>query len=114
MIIGINEKIHVIMRRTYEKQVQRHFLGIVLEAEGPVVRAQGHVFVFDGITGRYEKKDDRRTTISDLSGSGYIVNVLPESVELGDLRYAVVNQDYTALVDGKGFELDINEFGSNR
>jgi len=114
MIIGIGEKIHVMRRRVYEKQVQRHFLGIVMEAEGAVVRAQGHAFIFDGISGRYEKKDNQRTTICDLAGSGYIVNVLPEAVQLQDLRYEVVDRDYTALVDGKSFELDINEFGSNR
>ena len=114
MIIGTGEKIHVIMRRMYEKQVQRHFLGTVLEAEGAVVRAQGHVFIYENISGKYEKKDDQRTTILDLSESGYIVNVLPEAVHLQDLRYEVVDRDHTALIDGKGFELDINEFGANR
>ncbi|MGD8340955.1 MAG: hypothetical protein PVH89_09240 [Gammaproteobacteria bacterium] len=40
--------------------------------------------------------------------------MLPESVQLDDLRYEVVNGEYTVLVDGRGFELDIDEFGSNR
>ena len=114
MIISSGEKIHVIMRRMYEKQVQRHFLGVVVDAESAVVRAEGYVFIYESISGQYEKQADRRVTILDLSESGYIVNILPSSLDLDDLRYELVDRDHTALVDGKGFELDINEFGSNR
>ncbi len=114
MIIEKGEKIHVVMRRTFESQVQRHFAGAVEEVEGAIVRAVGYVFIYDLMKAQYTKKAEMRTTILDLSQSGYIVNVLPTSVVINDLRYETVNREYLAVVDGKGFSLDVNEFGSKR
>jgi hypothetical protein len=114
LIIEKGEKIHVVMRRIFESQVQRHFAGAVGEVEGAIVRAVGYVFIYDLMKAQYTKKAEMRTTILDLSQSGYIVNVLPTSVVINDLRYETVNREYLAVVDGKGFSLDVNEFGSKR
>lgn len=114
MVISKGEKIHVMMRRLFEGQVRRHFAGEVVETEGPVVRATGFVYIYDEMKAQYIKKAEERTTILDLSESGYIVNLLPGSVNLDDLRYETVNREYLAVVDGKGFTLDVNEFGVKR
>jgi hypothetical protein len=60
------------------------------------------------------KKAEPRTTILDVSESGYVVNILPRSVSLSDLRYETVDREFLAVVDGKGFALDVNEFGAKR
>jgi hypothetical protein len=114
MIIGKGEKIHVVMRRLFEDQVQRHFAGEIVDVDGSVVRATGYAFIYDPLKVQYIKKPELRTTILDLAESGYIVNLLPISVVIDDLRYETVNRDYLAVVDGKGFELDVNEFGTRR
>lgn len=114
MIIDKGEKIHVIMRRNFEGQVQRHFAGEVVAVEGAVARVQGIVFIYDEMKAQYVKKTKKRTTILSLAESGYIVNVLPQSVDIDSLKYQTVDRTYLAVVDDKGFELEINEFSVRR
>jgi hypothetical protein len=114
VVIEKGEKIHVIMRRLIESAVQRHFAGEVVEAEGATVRATGYVFIYDETKAQYIKKVAPRTTIFDLAESGYIVNLLPQSVDVADLQYKTIERSYLAVVDGKGFELEINEFSVRR
>ena len=78
MIISEGEKFHVVMRRMYEGQLQRHFVGRADAVAGAVVRATGYVFIYDETKARYIKKDSQRTTLFDLSESGYIVNFIPD------------------------------------
>lgn len=113
-MISKGEKFHVVMRRMYETQLQRHFVGQVDAVEGAIVRATGYVFIYDESKVQYIKKKSQRTTLLDLAESGYIVNFIPQPVELDDLRYEYIDRTYLALTDGKGYELDINEFGTKR
>jgi hypothetical protein len=102
------------MRRSYESQLQRHFVGQVDAADGAVVRATGYVFIYDDDKAQYIKKDEPRTTILDLAESGYIVNFIPANVNIEDLRYEVIDRTYLAFTDGRDFLLDINEFSTRR
>lgn len=113
-IISQGEKIHVVMRRSYEGQVRRHFVGQAEAVSGAIVRATGYVFIYDEMKAQYIRKDASRTTIMNLAGSGYIVNMVPPSVKLEDLRYETIDRTFLAITDGKGFMLDINEFGTKR
>lgn len=114
MIINANEKFHVVMRRHYEDQVQRHFIGKVDTVVGAIVRATGYAFIYDETKAQYVKKDAPRTTIMNLGESGYIVNIIPESVNIDDLRYETIDRKFLALTDGKDYRLDINEFSTRR
>ena len=114
MLIETGEKIHVIMRRTFESQVRRHIAGEVVAASGAEVRVTGYVFVYDEKSAQYVRKSPMRTTILDLSSSGYIVNVLPESIDLEAVRYETIDRAELFFTDGKGFRLNINEFGIRR
>jgi len=114
MLINPGEQFHVVMRRNYETQVRRHFVGKIDASLGSIVRATGYVFIYDEMKAKYIKKESQRTTIMDLAGSGYIANLIPESVKIDDLRYETIERTYLALTDGNGFELDINEFGTKR
>ncbi len=58
----------------------------------------------------YEKRSEKRSRIVALSDAANIINVIPSDVEIGSLRYEIVNRRL-AIVDGKSFALDINEFG---
>jgi hypothetical protein len=112
MIVEKGEHVHVIYRALYESSSRRHFLGEVQVAEGTLCRIEGYVFVYDQNTSMYIKRPEKRVTIMDLSESGYVVNVLNEKIVLEDIVYKYEQGIGLVAVDGKGFSLNINEFGS--
>lgn len=111
MIIEKANKVHVIYRALYENSTRRHFLGEVVAAEGALCRLEGYVFVLDPESDLYKKKPEKRITIVDLSGSGYVVNVLDSDLVIADVEYRYLEDIGRVATDGKGMTLDINEFG---
>ncbi|TKB10789.1 hypothetical protein [Desulforhopalus sp. IMCC35007] len=111
MIIEIGEKVHIVYRAMYEKSNRRHFLGEVQKADGTACRIVGNVFVYDPKTTMFVKKEEMRTTIIDLAASGYVVNVINRNVDLGKMFYKYDTATGLILTDGKGYSLNINEFG---
>ncbi len=79
-----------------------------------MVRASGYAFIYDEMKARYVKKPVKRTTILHLAESGYIVNLLPSTVDIDELKYETIDREFLAISDGKGYLLDINEFGTKR
>jgi len=114
VLINVDEKFHVVMRRHYENQVQRHFIAKVDAVMGAIVRATGYAFIYDDTKAQYIKKDVPRTTIMNLAESGYIANIIPPSVDIDELRYEMIDRKFLALTDGKDYRLDINEFNTRR
>lgn len=111
MIIKPGEKIHVIIRRRFENDLRRHFIGNVIETDGILTRAEGYTFVLDTITNQYVRRIDKRTRIIGLSDAGNIINILPANADLESAKYHL-NSDHRLIVtDEKTFALDINEFG---
>ncbi len=63
-ILSPGEKIHVIHRRRFEKDVRRHFVGEVQGYEQGVARASGYVFVIDDLNKHlFVKRPDLRTKL---------------------------------------------------
>ncbi len=114
MIINKGEKIHIIYRRLLESESRRHFVGEVLEVSDSVVRIQGKAFILDSSKNQYIRKPETRTTIIDLAESGYIVNIIPNTVSVTNLRYELNKDKNLVVTDGLAFSLDINEFGFQR
>jgi hypothetical protein len=56
MVLKVGEKIHVIVRRRWEDDLRRHFVGEVTEATENVARAKGYVFVFHSGTNEYVQR----------------------------------------------------------
>lgn len=112
MAVSKGEKVHVVIRRLFDDAVRRHFAGEIKEAEGPVVRLEGYAFIYEEVTIQYVRKPGRRTTIIDLSESGYIANIIPADVDIDALSYQYVTGGNLVVTDGKNFSLDINEFGA--
>ena len=112
MIIETGEHVHVIYRALYETSGRRHFLGKVQVAEGTVCRIEGYVFVYDQKTSMFNKKPEKRITVMDLSESGYIVNIIDKKVVLDNIVYKYEQGVGLVATDGKGFSLNINEFGA--
>jgi len=114
MLIEINEKVHVVVRRTFETDLRRHFIGEIKVVNDSIARIEGYFMIFDKSKNTFIKKPTMRVTIMDLSSSGYWVNILPKDVKLADLKYVYDSNTKLILTDGKSFEMDINEFGALR
>lgn len=108
-IIAPGELIHVLHR--FEKEVRRHFVGEVEAVQGSVARASGYVFVVDDPrTHQFAKRPERRTKLIALSDGELLINVLPLSVNLEDVRYE--SREHRLFVtDGKKWKMDVKEFG---
>lgn len=107
------DKIHVIMRRQFEEDIRRHFIGEVLEAGGCVALVEGYVFVFIVGVNEFVKKTGKRKRIVSLVDSRNNINIISEDAEIDNVKYMLKDKQIV-VTDEKSFELDIHEFGSYR
>ena len=114
MIIEPGEKIHLIAKRRFERDVRRHFVGLVKTATENLIRVEGYAIVFDSARNEFIKRPEVRCRIISLTDATNIVNVLPHDVDLPALTYKVMAGNQLVITDRKSFSLDINEFGINR
>jgi hypothetical protein len=110
-VLEPGEVIHVLHR--FEKDIRRHFVGEVECVQDGVARVAGHVFVVDDPkTHQFVKRPDRRVKLVPLQDGELIINVLPSSVALDQVRYE--DRDHRLhLTDGTGWSMDLKEFGWN-
>jgi hypothetical protein len=111
MIIEINEKLHIMYRSLFENSTRRHFIGTVIAVKDSLCRIEGYVFIYDEKKTEFVRRPELRTTIMDLAGSGYIVNVIASDADLESVQYRYAQGIGTVATDGKNFSLNINEFG---
>ena len=114
MILSNGEKIFVVTRRSYEKDIRRHFIGEILEVSAVAIKVQGYVFVFDETNNDFKRYEKLRTCIFSLIDAGIVVTVLPEESILEEIRYTFDDENRRILTDGKSFKLNVSEFGRNR
>lgn len=109
-ILSPGEKIHMVMRRRFEKDIRRHFAGEIEAYEHGLARARGHVFVLDDLNKlSFVKRPDKRTRLISLMDAELIINVLPRSVNLDAIHYLLKDGSLT-VTDGD-WRMDIKEFG---
>ena len=76
MLIETGEKVHVVVRRSFETDLRRHFIGEVTAANGSIARIDGYVMIFDKNKNTFIKSPNIRSTILDLANNGYWLNIL--------------------------------------
>ena len=108
-VLEIGEKIHVIIRRHFKEEVRRHFAGEVTAVAPGQIRVEGYTFTCEPVSLAYRRLPELRTRIFALHDSGYIINVIPRTVDVSRLRYHS-NTGVPILTDGQGFSLEVNEF----
>jgi hypothetical protein len=111
-VLAVGDKLHIMTRRLFADDVHPHFIGEVSVVAGEAFRAEGYSFVFDSGTNSYVKHPSTRARLFSLSDAGYVITVIPGEVELDSLVYRVVS-GRLAITDGRGFSLEINEFGQS-
>ena len=109
MILNKGEKIHVVHRRHFEKDVHRHFVGVIEEYEAGVARATGHVFTVDHATYAYVRRPEKRTRLIAVASGDLLVNILPPSVDLEKIIYKQEKKS-VRVTDGTDWHLDLSEF----
>ena len=111
MILKVGEKIHVMIRRRFENDLRRHFVGEVAEVGENVVRVEGYTFVLDTGTKKYTRRPELRTRIISLTDGGNIINVIPAATKLEAVTYKISEDNRLIVTDGEHLFLDVNEFG---
>jgi hypothetical protein len=108
--INIDENVHEMYRALYDNSVRLRFLGKVTASDGSICRVEGYVFIYDQKADDFVEKQKARTTIIDLSDSGYVVNILDTTIELDHVIYKYVSVEGIIVTDNKAFSLNINEY----
>jgi len=101
-------------RRQFDADLMRHFAGVVEESAEGSIRATGYAFNYDQATGEFVRRTDKRTRLFGIGDAGLIINVLPETVNLENLRYKTYENGFRMLTDDQSFEMNISEFGAYR
>ena len=109
-VIEVGEKLHIITRRLFEGDLRRHFVGEVTRVSGELQEVKGYAFVFNRTTNEFRMRPESRTRIFSLGQADFIVNKIPREVTIESLQYRLIDKRLV-VTDGKGFALDINEFG---
>ena len=114
MILRPGEKIHIVVRRTFAQDIRRHFIGEVMDATESLIRAEGHVFLYDTNTNLFVKKNYSHVRIFSLVDGVNIICVLPRTTNLKKIAYRFTEKNRMVLTDGESLTMDVNEFGVNR
>ena len=110
MLLKLGEKVHLIHHRRFERDVRRHFVGVVEDYELGLARLNGYAFVTDDLNKHeFVRRPDRRTKIAALSAGNFLINVIPPEVEIEKIRYEL--RDRRLVVTDGSWEMDIKEFG---
>ena len=114
MILSEGEQVHVVMRRSFDGDLRRHFVGRVEAVSDSAARLRGYAFVFDTNRNQYERRTGVRTRIIGLADSGLLINVIPSDVALDRLSYQMNEERQLVITDGAGFSMNVSEFNVRR
>ena len=108
--LEIGDKLHIITRRLFVDDLRRHFIGEIIGFENCVYKLQGYTFVYTANLATYNKIPELRERIFSFNDSaGYIINKIPQNVEIASLKY-IHNNSRLIITDQYKFSMDVNEF----
>jgi len=110
LVLTTGDKLHIATRRLFPGDYHSHFVGEASAVSDAFFRVAGHAFVYDPVSHTYFKHPELRTRLFSLSDPGRDITVLPRLTDMDSLRYEIV-EGRLLLLDGRGFSLEIAEFG---
>ena len=113
MILESGEKVHIIERLYFERDIRRHFVGEVVQCTERAIRAKGYVFVFDQLKAVFNRKPEKRERVI-FPNDRTVINVIPKDVVIDDVKYIYKADSGLTVTDGKQFSLNLSEFVANR
>jgi len=114
MVLEIGEKLFIIARRLFDKDLHRHFVGEVVACNNSLARIRGYAFVYDDNSNNFVRRQELRTRIFSLTDAGYIINLLPEDADLEKIHYVTDQENHRMITDGKTFSVNVSEFSAVR
>ena len=112
-VVAAGDKVHIVIRRTFEGDARRHFAGIVKVATDHAMRVEGYGFVHDSAENTFERSARRQIRVFSLAGAGHLITLLPSAVDIERLEYAQID-GAMFVTDGSEFRIGVNEFGPLR
>jgi hypothetical protein len=110
-VLAVGDKLHIATRRLFAEDAHLHFVGETSAVSGDLFRVAGYAFVYDPGSNSYFKHPELRTRLFSISDPAREITVLPRLLEMGSLQYEIA-EGRLMLVDGRGFTMEIAEFGS--
>ena len=107
-VLRPGEKILLIHRPLFQGDARRHFIGVVLAVEMPLIRASGYVYAADPKTNQFRRHEPERIRVVALTGDSLIVNVIQPSVQIETVTYQYHSGSSIYLADGSGWRLDVS------
>ena len=108
-ILDSGDRVLIITRRLFPGDVPRHFVGSVDRATQNAIVAHGYAFVRDAAQGDFVRRKGQRSRVFPLDNH-IVIFVLPDDVEIGQVRYEHRDGKELTVTDGKQFRIDISEF----
>ena len=102
------DKILVAHRRLFRGDAAHYFAGRVDACDAGLVRATGHSYIRDPVTGSMVEKTDARTKVLALASGTLLVYLLPPATALESLTFTWSDGRVNAS-DGKGFSMNLGE-----
>jgi hypothetical protein len=99
MMLKSGDKIHVVHRQLFDKDVRRHFIGVIEACEGSLIRAVGYLYAADRKSNKFVPYPPVRTRIISID-SGVIVNLLPDNVQIDQIQYQYPAPGEVTVTDG--------------
>ena len=113
MVLSKGEKVLVLIRRLFEKDLRRRFIGEITEATDYLIRVSGYAFIFDECIKDYMRRDSLQINIFSLIDAGIVVILLPQDVNTAEIQYKETEKGHKIITDGKSFKMRVSEYGPN-
>lgn len=108
MLLNEGDRILVSHRRLFEKDEVRFFIGRVDAYDDGTVKATGHSYIRDALSGNIIEKADERIKIISITSGTLLVYQIPNSADFGALKF-VVADGRLILTDDKNFMMNLAE-----
>lgn len=107
MLLGQNEKVHVMHRTFFEKAGNRTLVGRVEACEEGVARIRGHIYAMDQSKMKLVRQAESVTRFISLVNGEHVITPLPDAVKLENLGYVQDGKGLT-LADGSDWSIHLS------
>jgi hypothetical protein len=113
MLIDEGDKVLATVRRLYEAEYPRFFIGVVEAASETVARILGSVYIWDPYRGAVVQREGRRRKLIPFSSPHFIVHSLDRDVNLDTLSFTADTNGRIWLMDGDKPIMELAERASS-
>jgi hypothetical protein len=106
----VGEKIHIVVRRLFEEDLRRTFIGEVVDAGDSCLRLSGYAYSWESVKGVFVRLPGLRTRVFSMADAINVITVLPSEAEIDNVHYVVSQEEGLLVTDDKAFSANVREF----